>query len=158
MLESLFKKIIKKKLQRRCLPVNTTNSSRTAFLQNTSGGCFWVYFLHAVAVAWRCSVKKVFLEILQNSRENTKKKKMRLWHIGFPLNFIKFIRTLFLTDFLQWLLLCMIVIPQSLPILSHPLATVNRVPLLPFSSRKHYKMNTQNIHLLHTSLLPILLL
>ena len=27
--------------------------------------------LHSEAVAWRCSVKRVFLEFLQNSQENT---------------------------------------------------------------------------------------
>ena len=44
------------------------------------------------------------------------------------------------------------VIPHSLPIPSHPLATSNSVPPLPFSSRKHYKMNTQNLHLLDISI------
>ena len=43
------------------------------------------------AVAQRCSVKKAFLEILQNSQENTcdrasffnnVKKRERLWHLG----------------------------------------------------------------------------
>ena len=118
MLESLFKKIIKKKLQRRCLPVNTTNSSRTAFLQNTSGGCFWVYFLHAVAVAWRCSVKKVFLEILQNSRESTCARvsfllKKRLCHRCFPVNFSKFVRTPFLMEHLWWLLRLLVITKYS---------------------------------------------
>ena len=33
---------------------------------------FWLWFwLPSEAVAWRCSIKKVFLEILQNSQENT---------------------------------------------------------------------------------------
>ena len=33
---------------------------------------FWLWFwLTSEADAWRCSIKKVFLEILQNSQENT---------------------------------------------------------------------------------------
>ena len=44
---------------------------------------------------WRCSVKKMFLEILQNSQENTCTRvsflmKRRLWHRYFPVNFAKF--------------------------------------------------------------------
>ena len=46
MFEPLFNKIpgfnfIKKRLQHRCFPVNIVNCLRTAFLRNTSGGCFW---------------------------------------------------------------------------------------------------------------------
>ena len=52
--------------------------------------------------------KKVFLEISQNSQENTKKRKKKLRHRFFPVNFAKFIRTAFLTEYLQWLLLCML--------------------------------------------------
>ena len=71
------------------------------------------------AVAQRCSVKKVFLEISQNSQENTcarvsllKKKlwqmcfglrpanlwKKRLWHRCFLVNFTKFPKTTFLQN------------------------------------------------------------
>ena len=76
----------------------------------------------AEAVARRCSVKKVFIEISQNSRENTCSRvsfliklpawgpatlllKKRLWHKCFPLNFAKFLRTPFLTEHLRRLLL-----------------------------------------------------
>ena len=31
--------------------------------------------------------------------------KKRLWHLYFPVNFVKFLRTLFLTEHLRWLLL-----------------------------------------------------
>ena len=76
------------------------------------------------AVVWRCSVKKMFLEILQNSQENTRARvsfliklqarprpatllKKKLWHRCFPVNFAKFLRTTFLTKHLWWLhLLC----------------------------------------------------
>ena len=82
--------------------------------------------LHAEAVVQSCSVKKVFLEISQNSQENTCARvsfliklqasglspttllKKRLWHRCFPVNFVKFLRTLFFTNHLWWLLLCMI--------------------------------------------------
>ena len=49
--------------------------------------------------------KKVFLEILQNSQENTC---ARLWHRCFPMNFAKFLRIPFLTEHLRWLLVCFI--------------------------------------------------
>ena len=67
-----------------------------------------------------CSVKKVFKEISQNSQENICDRvsfliklqpepatlfKKRLWHRCFPVNFAKFLRTPFLTEHLQWLLL-----------------------------------------------------
>ena len=50
------------------------------------------------AVAQTCSVKKVFLEISQNSQENTSARVSILikWHRCFPVNFAKFLRTPFL--------------------------------------------------------------
>ena len=76
----------------------------------------------AEAVAQRCSVKKMFLEISQNSQENKHMcqslffnkvaglrpatlLKNRLWHWCFPVNFAKFLRTPFLEEHLRWLLL-----------------------------------------------------
>ena len=66
-----------------------------------------------------CSVKKVFLEIPQNSQENTCDRvslliklhrpstllKKRLCYRCFPVNFAKFLRTPFFTEHLWWLLL-----------------------------------------------------
>ena len=65
--------------------------------------------------------KKVFLEILQYSQENKHLRqsifnkvaglrpatlsKKRPWHRCFPVNFVKFLRTSFLTEHLWWLLL-----------------------------------------------------
>ena len=69
------------------------------------------------AVARRCSVKKVFLKILQNSQENTCARasfliKLQAYVIKketlpqcFPVNFAQFLRTPFLTGHLRWLLL-----------------------------------------------------
>ena len=68
------------------------------------------------SVVWRCSVKKVFLDISQNSLENTlffykvagpaySFIKKSLWHRCFPKNFAKFLTTPFFTDYLRWLLL-----------------------------------------------------
>ena len=72
------------------------------------------------AVVRRCSVKKLFLEISQNSQENTCVRvsfliklqatpatllKKRLWQRCFPVNFAKFLRTPFLKEHLWWLLL-----------------------------------------------------
>ena len=42
--------------------------------------------------------KKVFLRILQNSQENACIIKKRLWYRCFPVNFVKFLTTLFLQD------------------------------------------------------------
>ena len=77
----------------------------------------FVFFLHlqlpwvgiTEAVVRRCSVKKVFLKISDNSQENTRARvsfliklqasgllKKRLWHRCFPVNFAKFLRTPFL--------------------------------------------------------------
>ena len=73
------------------------------------------------AVVRSCSVEKVFLEVLKNSQENTCVRisffnkvadlspatllKKRLWHMCFPVNFAKFVRTLFFTEHLRSLLL-----------------------------------------------------
>ena len=64
-------------------------------------------------VAQKYSVKKAFLKISQNSPENTCARasiliisiKKSLWHGCFPVKFAKFLRTSFLTEHLQWLVL-----------------------------------------------------
>ena len=61
------------------------------------------------AVVQMCPVKKVFLEISQNSQENTQAApatllKKRIWHRCFPVDFAKFLRTPFLIEHLWWLL------------------------------------------------------
>ena len=51
----------------------------------------------------RCSIKKYFLEIPQNSQENTCARVSFLiiaWDRCFPVNFVKFLRTPFLTEHL----------------------------------------------------------
>ena len=63
------------------------------------------------AVVRRCSVKEVFLEISQNSQENTCVRvlfliKKRLRYRCFPVNFAKFLITLFLMEHLWWMLPC----------------------------------------------------
>ena len=73
------------------------------------------------AFVQRCSVKKVFMKILQNSQENTCARifflnkvtdlrpatllKERLWRSSFPVSFAKFIRTSFCKEHLWWLLI-----------------------------------------------------
>ena len=76
-------------------------------------------------VAQTCSVKKVFLEISQNSQENTCARvsfliklqaalatllKNSLWHRCFSVNFAKFVRAPFLTEQVRWLLLAAILL------------------------------------------------
>ena len=60
-------------------------------------------------VVQRCSVKKVFLEVSQNSQENTCARDSLLtkrpWHRCFTVNFAKFLKTPFLTEHLRLLLL-----------------------------------------------------
>ena len=61
--------------------------------------------IYAEEVVQRFSVKKVFLEISQNSQENLGLRaatllRKRLYHRGFPVNFVKFVRTLFFTEHL----------------------------------------------------------
>ena len=63
------------------------------------------------AFTHRCSAKKVFLEISQNSQENTCARasfKKRVWHRCFPVNFVIFLRTPFLQKTSWRLLLCLI--------------------------------------------------
>ena len=63
------------------------------------------------SLVWRCSIEKVFSEILQNSQENTSAGisflilKKKLWHRCLPVNFAKFLRKSFFTEHLRWLLL-----------------------------------------------------
>ena len=59
------------------------------------------------AVAQMCSVKKIFLEISQNSQEAMRPAtlfKKKLSHRCFPVNFGKYLRTPFFTEHLRWLL------------------------------------------------------
>ena len=65
-----------------------------------------VYVPLTEAVDWRCSVKKVFLEI--DLRPATLLKK-RLWHRCFLVNFAKFLRIPFVTEHLWWLLLHLLI-------------------------------------------------
>ena len=65
------------------------------------------------AVVKSCSVKKVFIEIWQNSQENICARvsflitllKRRLWHRCFPVISVKFLRTPFFIEHLWWLLM-----------------------------------------------------
>ena len=74
----------------------------------------------------------MFLEISPNSQENTKKRKRdsgtgvyKIYKNSFSYRIPPVAASVH-------------VIPHSLTILSHPLATSNRVPPPPFSNRKHY--------------------
>ena len=94
------------------MPVNTTN-----FKNKCSSNIFRMESL-CPSVWFRSSrpevfCKKMFLKISQSSQENTCARvsflitllKKRLWHRCFPVNFVKFLRTPFLTELLRWLLL-----------------------------------------------------
>ena len=45
------------------------------------------------------------LNLQKQSTEGVLKKKKRLWHRCFPVNFVKFLRTSFFIEHLRWLLL-----------------------------------------------------
>ena len=58
------------------------------------------------AVVQRCSVKKVFFEISQNSHSGQQLYfKKWLWYRSFPVNFVKFLKTLFFIGHIWWLFL-----------------------------------------------------
>ena len=92
----------------------------SSFVCNPKCGRSWeltIFTKSSEAVARRCSVKEVLLEISQNSQENSCTKvsfliklqpstllKKRLWDRCFPVNFAKFLRAAFLTEYLWWLL------------------------------------------------------
>ena len=75
-----------------------------------------IAFLNAGAVDRRCSVKKVFLQISQNSQEITSGTGENR-HRCFPENFAKFLRTVFIIEQLRWLLLYMHMDNTSFPYL-----------------------------------------
>ena len=74
------------------------------------------------AVAQRCSVKKAFLKISQNSQENTYARvsllikpeaacnfvKKEALALVFSCEFCEFLRTSFFIEYLRWLFLCFI--------------------------------------------------
>ena len=64
------------------------------------------------AVTQRCYVNKVLKKTRKNSQENNLRPatllKKRLWHGCFPVNFLKFLGTRFLTEHLRWWLLLLI--------------------------------------------------
>ena len=91
--------------------------------------CYQWYVSHIRSSHQRWSVKKVFLEMLQNSQESKCARvsvsfliklqawgkkvllKKRLWHKCFPVNFVKLLRTNFFIEHLWWLLLtCLIIV------------------------------------------------
>ena len=94
---------------------------RNLFFQQNDYFVIFEKFKNAEAVVRRSSVKKLFLELSQNSQEKTPVSesffnkvaslrtatlfKKRLWHRCFPVNFAIFLRTPFLTEQLRWLLL-----------------------------------------------------
>ena len=86
---------------------NTIKFYTMSFLCNYN---FFIDEKHTEAVAERCSVRKVFLEISQKFTGLRPQacnfiKKETLAQVFFSVNFVKFLRTPFLTEHLWWLLL-----------------------------------------------------
>ena len=69
----------------------------------------YIYTYLTEVVVRTCSIKKVFLEISQNSQDNILARvslfKKRPWHRCFPVSFVKFLRISFFTEHLRWLVL-----------------------------------------------------
>ena len=75
----------------------------TFYKNNIESNCILLLSQYkSEAVVRRCSVKKVLLEIPQRLATLFKK---RFWHNCFPVNFAKFLKTFFLTEYFRWLLL-----------------------------------------------------
>ena len=113
---------IKKRLRHRCFPLNIAKIFKNSFFYITPPVAAYrsmrpdvtEQFPHkSKVVVRRCSVKQVFLNISQNSQENTCASlffnkvaglkhttllKKRLWHWCFLVNFAKFSRTPFLQN------------------------------------------------------------
>ena len=93
----------------KCFLVNSTKFLVTPFLKNPLDGGFCINTFHVFR-----SSKKVFLEILQNSQENSCVSRLweflcqnkRLWHRRFRVNFVKFLRTPSLQNTSERRLLC----------------------------------------------------
>ena len=107
-----------------------------------------------ISVAQRCSVIKMFIEI---SQKFTRKHlcqglffnkvsglgsatllKKRLWHWWTPVNFAKFLRTLFLKEFLRWLLLIFTLIDQRV------LSRVFALFVLPFEVKESWLLGLRS--------------
>ena len=96
----------------------------TVFFQNKSINIYFIFFDSEAATRGVLS-KKVFLEISENSQENTRARvslfnkvaalrpatllKKRLWHRCFPVNFTIFLRTPFLQNTSGGLLLVQLI-------------------------------------------------
>ena len=79
-----------------------------------------IYFSETVAQS--CSVKKVFLENLQNSQENTCAR-VSLFNKVAVLR-LSYVRTPFLTEHLQWLLLSFIYSQRDVCLMWEPSRTI----------------------------------
>ena len=80
------------------------NKLLSAFSRSLSLSILFTFVL-TEAVVQRCSVKKVFLEILLFRLRPATLLKKRLWHRCLPVNFTKFLWTPFFTKHHRWLLL-----------------------------------------------------
>ena len=97
-------------------PVNFSRFLRTPFWQNTSRNCCGIFQNIYIKNIFRSSRPEVFCKkgVLRNFVKFTGKPlclrpatllKKRLWHRGFLVNFVKFLRTPFFIEELCWLLL-----------------------------------------------------
>ena len=66
-----FATLLKKILWHRCFPINFEKFLRTPFLIEAACISLKIIF-RSEAVTWRCSAKKLFLEVLQKSQEPPK--------------------------------------------------------------------------------------
>ena len=120
---------IQKRIQHRCFLVDIANFLRTAFLMNTSCGCFCKFsqkqynmhpsrpifhFIEHLSFTFQPSFYSIVifssshpLSFFSFQATPATLLKKRLWHRCFPVNFANFLRTAFLKEHFWWLLLFM---------------------------------------------------
>ena len=90
--KGILKNLLLTKLKSHCVDTNVNRGSCVDVFTIRILTCF-------ISSNWRCSVKKEFLKISQNSQENNCARASflikRLWHWSFPVNFAKFLITPF---------------------------------------------------------------
>ena len=134
---------------RHCLTERTVSFFQKEFHKNVkmlvvsilkTNSVWWENTFKSEAVVRRWCVKKVFLEISQNSQENTCLK-------CFPVNFVKFQRTPFYIEHLWWPLLTLLKAGLHCSSFSVNTAKVSCTAILRMAASEVFHISQQNIYL-----------
>ena len=137
-MESLLTKFVKKKFQHRCFPVNIVKFLRTSFFIEHLRWLLLDLFLACGSNRLEVFCKKGVVRNFGKFAGKHKREKKETPAQVFSCEFSKIYKNFF-SYRIPPVAASVHVVPLSLAILSHPLATSNRVPPLPFSNRKHYR-------------------